>query len=353
LMKSEGYLGFIIPNNWLTISSFSNLRQFILDHSGDLEIINVLDKVFGNANVDTAIISFQKSENSNISVGEMKDKKIISRVVTQRSSFAPPHYIIQINLLKDKSSQKLILKINSLSMPLERHAKVSTGLKVYQKGKGVPLQTDYEGKNRIFHFPERVDESCQKYLEGSDVSRYRLGWSGEYLKYGQWIAEMRKSVPFHVDRLLIRQIPSKGRYAINAVFTNEFYYNDINSMVVFDPYNTSLKYLIGVINSRLMTFWFIKSFDKLQRKTYPQFKVGELQKFPIPVIDGNNKHLYDNIIVFVEDMLNLQSQLSNLSGEAERIIRSQIEQTDKSIDSLVYELYRLTDDEIDLVESIQ
>jgi hypothetical protein len=39
--------------------------------------------------------------------------------------------------------------------------------------------------------------------------------------------------------------------------------------------------ILGILNSKLITFWFIIRFAKLQRDLFPQFKVNELEKFPI------------------------------------------------------------------------
>ena len=50
-------------------------------------------------------------------------------------------------------------------------------------------------------------------------------------------------------------------------------------------------------------------------------------------------------------MLAMHKQLASAKGEAQRgAIQRQIEATDRAIDRLVYELYGLTDDEIEIVE---
>ena len=49
-------------------------------------------------------------------------------------------------------------------------------------------------------------------------------------------------------------------------------------------------------------------------------------------------------------MLDLHCQLPGLSGEARRVVRMQIERSDRAIDELVYELYGLSEDEVCMVE---
>ena len=40
--------------------------------------------------------------------------------------------------------------------------------------------------------------------------------------------------------------------------------------------------ILSVLNSKVISYYFIYKFGKLQRGTFPQFKVNELAIFPIP-----------------------------------------------------------------------
>jgi hypothetical protein len=356
LLGDAGALGFITPNNWLTINTFAPLREFLLCNTGNLQITNILDRVFAAAHVDTAIVRFEKRNPTGVVVAEMLNgQETFSREVPM-PVFKAPEYVFQINLLKDSGSQRVIERIESGAKALSHFSTVSTGLKAYQTGKGKPAQTDHQKTGRVFHGDKKIDATFGRYLDGVDVGRYRLSWSGEYLSYGDWLAEPRKSVPFEGDRMLVRQIPSKLPYLVNAVFTNEPYFNDINSMVVFSPANaTSLKYLLAIINSRLMSFWFMKTFDKMQRKIFPQFKVNELARFPIHDLHLENapeKARHDSLVRLADGMLSLHKLLAAAKTPHEqKSLETQIGATDRQIDNLVYELYGLTPEEIQIVEN--
>jgi len=353
-LRDGGLLGFITPNNWLTIESFGPLREFILRHAGNVKIVNILDRVFAAASVDTAITLFAKSGPTKLTIAEIsgKDEVFSRRVPT--NVIQPPNYIIQIGLLKDTESMSVLRRIEERSSPLRNFCTVSTGLKAYQIGKGKPVQTNEHKSGRVFHSPTRKNKTYGRYLDGVDVSRYNLGWSGEYLSYGDWLAEPRKSVPFAGQRLLVRQIPARPPYLVHAVFTDEPFYNDINSMVAFAPKDeVSLKYLLGIINSRLVSYWFSKTYDKLQRSIFPQFKVGELGLFPVWKPDMSNSHdeaQHDKMVELVEFMLNLHKDLPKAKTPHEQeSFQRQIAATDKAIDALVYELFGLTEEEIRIV----
>jgi hypothetical protein len=96
---------------------------------------------------------------------------------------------------------------------------------------------------------------------------------------------------------------------INAVYTEEAYYNDINSMVIFSNDKECLKFILGILNSKAISFWFNKEFDKMQRNIFPQFKVNELKTFPVPVLDFARKEdpkKKDGLVSLVDRMLNLK-----------------------------------------------
>ncbi len=355
LLRQGGKFGFITPNNWLTIDTFSSLRRFVLGSTKEIRIVNILDRVFAAANVDTTIVCFEKGNPTSLTISEMKGGIEEFSQTVSLTEIKPPSYIIQISLLKDPLGQQLLRKIESASQPLGEFCTVSTGLKAYQTGKGKPPQTEREKASRVFHATSKRSKTYGKYLDGVDVSRYFLGWSGEYLSYGNWLAEPRKSVPFDGERLLVRQIPSKPPYLVHGVYTNEPFYNDINSMIAFAPIGgISLKYLLGLINSRLLSIWFQKTFDKLQRKIFPQFKVKELALFPtrrITFSDPADKARHDRMMQLVERMLALHKQRATAKIEhAQTALQRQIDATDREIDRLVYELYGLTEEEVRVVE---
>jgi type I restriction-modification system DNA methylase subunit len=64
LLAVGGRLGFIIPNNWLSIVTMKTFRDFLVGSTADFVIVNNLYKVFSGANVDTSLITFQKGNMS-------------------------------------------------------------------------------------------------------------------------------------------------------------------------------------------------------------------------------------------------------------------------------------------------
>jgi type I restriction-modification system DNA methylase subunit len=404
ILKSTGVFGFIIPNNWLSLENTSDFRKFLLTNTFNIQIVNILDKIFQTANVDTSILLFSKSGKNQIEIYEMIETKLNHIKSTTNKEFINSINSV-INYENTDEISNLCNKISFVSSKFKDFANINNGILAYEVGAGKPKQTKEIRDNRLFHSANKHDESWLKYVDGVDVKRYNLGWSGQYVKYGVNLSRPRKTELFIGERILVRQIPSNPPYSIHATYVNEHLINDNNSMIAtITNSDFETKYILAIINSKLISFWFLKVFGKLQRKLFPQFKINELSIFPIKLIDKKEQQIYiektDQMLSLNKDLHELSQKfqrtlqrkfnLTDLSGKlqnwysltyAELIkelgkvkikmslsdeaewedyflleskkaqeIKSKIETTDKEIDKMVYELYGLTEEEIKIVE---
>ena len=351
LLKDNGIFSYIIPNNWLTVNSNKDLREFILQKA-NISILNFKYKVFEGADVDTCILKFENSKNNKtISLLECIEKgeyKLISKTETD-VFFATKEYIINIDLFKRSEFIALINKIEQNTCELKNYAEVKAGLQAYEVGKGIPKQTKNMKDKRVYHSQEKQNDDYYRYLDGNDVKRYSITWENkEYLKYGKHLAAHRNNWDlFSSPRILVRQIPSKPPYCINACYTESVMLNDRNSMnIIYIKFNP--KFLLGLLNSRLMSFWFEHKFGKLSRGIFPQFKINELATFPIPC---STEEQQSKLITLVDQMLETQSRLQQaFSDEDKKLLEQRAAIIDKQIDNMVYKLYGLTEDEVKIVE---
>ncbi len=326
----DGIFTYIVPNNWLTINTNKGLRKFILGKS-NIQVVNFYKKVFETADVDSSIVLFSNSEkNQQISLFEAQSKSEISLIKqTECSTFlSKKDYVINIELFKNGIIPLIIDKIELKSIELKETALVKSGLKAYETGKGTPICTKGMKDSRVYHSFEKINSDYYKYLQGGDVCRYSLNWSGEYLRYGDNLAAPRKFKLFSEPRILVRQIPSKPPYCINACFTDEILLNDMNSMNIIEMKKPPL-YILGILNSKLISFWFIHKFGKMQRGLFPQFKINELEIFPIADTSRENEEI---LVKLVENRFEGNNDL------------------DRQIDDFVYNLYKLSDEEIKFIE---
>ncbi|MDX9742916.1 MAG: TaqI-like C-terminal specificity domain-containing protein [Arcobacteraceae bacterium] len=329
LLKNDGIISYIIPNNWMTINTNKDFREFILNLS-NLTIINFLSKVFDSASVDSSIVIGKKSsKNLRVKLYEFENKITKKLIKESDNKFLlnQKDAIINLDIFKNEEAFYLIKKIEKNSELLSSKADVKAGLKAYEVGKGTPNQTKEMKNDRVYHSNIKIDDSYIKYLDGKDVQRYNLGWSKEYLKYGNNLAAPRGDFKlFSSPRILVRQIPSKPPYSINACYTEDIIVNDLNSMNIIDI-QINPKCLLAVLNSNLITFWFILKFGKMQRGIFPQFKINELKEFPIPKNWQDKEIVFESLVDYIL-FLHKDNKPKFMSNFFERVI-----------DIAVYELY--------------
>ena len=341
LLRKGGTFSYIIPNNFLTIQTNSRIRQFITEQTSDVVLINSLDKIFADASVDNCIIFFKKNLPNWIEVVELHhgEYNTIGRVEPDFFGEIPT---FSISMVKYRQAIDIFWKVNNFPI-LERPeiATVKSGIKAYKTGKGNPKMTAHDKNKRIYHAREKLDDSYRPYLDGENVSRYKLTWNGEYIKYGANLAAPRDKKYFETPRILVRQIPSKSTYAVEAVYTNSDFINDLNSMVITDI-QVNPFYLLGVLNSRLISLWFFMKFDKFQRRLFPQFKVNELGDFPIPdATDSQQEEVAQLVEQLIEEM------------KKDSLETKKITQLNLKIDDLVMDLFGLTEEEKQTVRDFE
>ena len=96
-------------------------------------------------------------------------------------------------------------------------------------------------------------------------------------------------------------------------------------------------FLLAVLNSHPISFWFAHKFGKLQRGLFPQFKINELASFPIP---SCGKEQEKQLAELANKIMIAKKKDSNADTVA----------LETEIDGLVYQLYGLTKEEIAVIE---
>jgi type I restriction-modification system DNA methylase subunit len=280
LVEESGKVGLILPNTWLTIQSSDSFREGLLQNCSELVVTNSLDKIFQDASVDNAIIIATKSEKSkSCSLTTQLLENGEFSIVNSKKKTQPSGDIINC---RKAGGRDLVTELSLGTVDLESLFEVKTGLVAYEVGKGSPKQTEEMKENRIYHSDKKKNKDYRIYLDGRDVQRFNLDWSGQYLMYGPNLAAPRNKELYEIPRVLVRQIPSKPPYCMNSVFVCGNEVNDRNSMIVSVGSEEDGYLVAGVLNSKIVSEWFVQKFDKFQRKTFPQIKSGELGSFPFP-----------------------------------------------------------------------
>lgn len=358
ILKRHGLLGFITPSTWMTQQFTDKLRKFILEKSIIQTVYHFDFKVFDQADVFTEVIILENDRavsptQISFCIANSKNdfQNPTSFTESQLSFKSDPSYSINVRVLS--SEGKLALKIINRNKKLEELARASLGCQAYNSSKHTKSQIE----NRVFHSDKKLSNEYLQELAGNDVGRYQVERTkGQWIKYGPWLHDYRTMDWLTGPRLLVREITAKTPYKIPAAYTEETYCNYKTILNVNPSANTkfSMKYLCGVLNSKLLSFLFSHTSNKIEADSFPRISVGDLKKLPLKDINLKNPidlKIHDEIIKHVDLLLGLNKQLATkqLPASAEQI-KTRIAHSEERIDQLVYDLYELTPEEIKIVE---
>lgn len=364
ILRRNGLLGYIIPNSILYQSSYTRLRKLILTKYSIKEIVRLPDNVFDNVKAETLIL-FTENNSSKKSLSCLlfdrneKIKKITNNKTNNEKNISSEIWINNNYYIFDIYSNteiiNLIKKIEFNKIDLIKICDFSLGITPYDKYKG---HSQKQITNKVFHSKTKVNDTYKMLLAGGDVLRYFVEWGGsEYIKYGNWLGAPREKRFFIEERILIRQIVSGSPLRIYAAYTDKELYNvqSIFNILIKDNRKENIKFLLGILNSKLMNFYHSHKYLDLSKNLFQKILIQNCKKFPFPQINFQNvneKQSHDLIVSLVDQMLEAKKQLHNSKTEKDRIYyERKCETLDRQIDAEVYKLYGLTEDEIKIVEN--
>lgn len=400
ILKNNGYLAFIATNNWVTNSGAKKLRNIVLEESQILSLVDFSSfMVFDSASIQTMIMSFQKTK-------PPKNYEFhFAKITTQT-----PIYEDALSLLKNEKTQNNeILKINltpkkfidktlnftksdyeELFNKIQKYGKfyleereVAQGIVYPQEninkksleilgnnfylGQGIQKLTNEEVENlnllkneKILLKPIFESDNIQKYF----VKRYNYFWviyTNSSFKNPNSMDDY-PNLKKHLDKFQNVITSDNKPYGLHRARDEKFFTGSPRivalrkcvgepkfSYVDFDCYvsatfyviktqRINVKYLTAILNSKLIAFW-LKHKGKMQGNNY---QIDKEPLLNIPIVDTNskNKKLADELINLVDEILKAKEQDKNANTQ----------ELENKINSLVYKLYNLTEEDIKIIE---
>jgi len=382
-LNANGVLGFITPNTFLTNKYIKPLRNFILRTTNIEQLILHEEPVFLDADVDVSTIILNKKRKSN---------NLISIFKTLKNNFYSNGVKPQDDWSED--TDKIFNFKDDFTFNFSNCIKLGDAFNTY-----FGIQA-YDRNSSISN--EKINDNFLPIIDGGEIIPYQYSNPSKFFNYkneniksgGDWNV-------YSKERILVRQIgqiPVVGMCRENILASNTLY------SVYPKNGNFHLNYLLLILNSNLIkSYWLSKYSDG--KLLFPKIKGYQIKELPIkeislsdqqPFIEKANEMLQLNkdlqeqnhkfISLLQSDFKiekpskkleefhtlhwsdfekELQKNKIMLLGVSkddwydrfERFkkqvteLKSQIDQTHKEIDRMVYELYGLTEEEIQIVEN--
>ncbi|HHT9135472.1 MAG TPA: TaqI-like C-terminal specificity domain-containing protein, partial [Candidatus Avalokitesvara rifleensis] len=175
-----------------------------------------------------------------------------------------------INLRLNPNCIKILEKSRSYGSRLSDICEVLYGIKT--------------GNNEKYLSASKSDRHTVKALKSGEIVRYKIEWKGLFLWWCNDLAGYRLS-PIQVPKIVIQYIRklSLPRRLIAALdFDGKYYPLNNYSYLTLRDKKYSLMYVLGLINSKLLNYYFANTFVDYN------IKPAYLQQLPIRTIDFNN-----------------------------------------------------------------
>ncbi|HED0954739.1 TPA: Eco57I restriction-modification methylase domain-containing protein [Campylobacter jejuni] len=390
LKDRGGVLSYITSNKYTRAGYGEALREFLLKNVKFLEYTDLNGiKVFDSATVDTSILCFEKSKSKDnkfkylalsneilktcaYDIGLYKDFAEFSQNSLSKESFT----------FSDENTSALKAKIERIGTPLKEWY----GLNIYRgilTGYNEAFIITTEKRNEILANckdeaeKERTAKLIRKMLRGRDIKRYSYEWAGlwvigtfpslkidieQYPALKQYLSQFLPHIEQSGEKGCRKKTSNKWfETQDNIAYYEEFekekiVWNRISSDLCFSYdnqknfildsmfsitfySNINLKYLIANLNSSISKFWIKNNAATLGDGIYGA-KIY-IEKLPIPKINSKNEKIADELINLVDEILKAKEQDKNANTQ----------ELENKINSLVYKLYNLTEEEIKIIEN--
>jgi adenine-specific DNA-methyltransferase len=347
-LKEEGKLGFITSDSFLSLSTHTRLRKFILETCIINEILLAPKDLFSNQNVSInplIIILTKCSGRINLEKRNKNVIRVIPRVSSEEEYWNPK----TINLIEQKKYNLLpfniffvdveesIIRLFERAPQLEKYVKGYIGMHTHDNQKYIAAIADYDLANTFKRRNNRINKEDKKYkilprkiLDSKTWKPYlKRGGSEQYyrpiIEALDWREEAIKNydiphnVPFEKEGLVISGVSSR----LAARYMPVGCYWDSNKAIGFIIKDKSLSicYLLGLLNSSLYNYLakgIINNTNSLQ--------ITGIHALPLILPDKRTKEEVEN---YVKEIIK----------KKQKDLKYDFTLQQKAIDNLIFKLY--------------
>jgi len=405
LLNKKGRLGFILPHKFFNSQYGESLRGIISSGKYLAKVVHFGDQqVFEYATTYTCLMFLDKAGHhefifervGNLANWRNSGESTIGKIAATNATATEWNFSVGKDAELFNKLSQMPVKLGIIAERMAQGIRTSAN-EVYV------LDSVSETKNTIIAFSKQLDKKIEiekgilsLFLQGREIKRYRIMPSGKMViipyrlesgravfmviesmreKYPRAFAyllenkaflenrekgKMRGSewyayvYPKNIDlmkqsKILIPDIADRAQFALDE--NGEYTFTSGYGITLKSDSELSLKYVLGLLNSKVLDYY-LKHVSTPMQNGFFRYFTQFIERLPIRAInfaDSDEKAVHDKLVSLVERMLFLHKQSPRTPQEKEMIQR-EIESTDQAIDSLVYQLYSLTEAEIKIVE---
>ena len=372
LLSQMGVVSAVVSNKWMRAGYGERTREFLYNNCYVFEIIDLGANWFESATVDTNIITYAKDREKQEKIEAYKISKCenIELNKNEKDNFIFTSEDYGAWIILNKTEKDILEKVEKFKPLKDWNINIYRGILT---GFNEAFIIDEETKNKLILEDKKSAEIIKPLLRGRDIKRYNYDFKNLYLictfpalnlnisdypaieKYlksfgkrleqsgeigcrkktiHKWF-EMQDTIAYYKEFDKPKIIYAETTISPNFYYDNE---NFIAEKTNFIMTGENLKYIMAVLSSKLGFYIFYNFYSEITLGDVGfQYRKSSLEEFPIPEVDKKTE----------KEIINLVEKI--IEGKKKGIDTRELE---GEIDKIVYTLYDLTIEEINIVENI-
>lgn len=334
ILKEKGNAGYIVPNTFCDLENCDGFRMWLLTNQ-QLDTIMQSGFAFDNAVVDTVVIFIKNQVNTSEQVRIDFPTRTYNRSI---SSFKE-NRLCKIDY-RNTEADNLFLKAKTYNVDtIGQTLSVKAGVKLYEVGKGSPPQSKTTLKEKPYTVIGTQPNGWRNLIRGTDIGRYLVNKSNEYVNYGEWLAAPREKESFEGERIIMRR--TDDRIFSTYISDDSICVNSCHILKFLSNEETEINYkvILGLLNSKFYQKIFELQNPQMIGKPFAEIKVIYVENLPLRSVDKKEQKI---LISLVDEILKIKNE--NPKNDTTSL--------ENEIDKAVYRIYNLTPAEIKTIEGV-
>ncbi len=318
IIRKNGVITYIIPKSISFSEGWKKTRELITEQN-QLQILIDVSKAFEAVLLEQVIVLYlnNKSESYEFYVGENWNSEI--KIIGE----------LQNNLIKELDI--LPIYVDSEKLNILKRLK-----------QGSILLSEISDTFRGLPFQSKISKKGEPILRGKNIAKYQVYRDIDTIELTEEIKNNKKIQAVFKPKIISQRIVAhvlkpRDRIIIMATVDKKPYLTlDTVMNTIINKNNFKMEYIVSLLNSKLAEwfyYWFVYN-RAVRTMDFDKYYIGKL---PVKKISLNDQQPF---ITLVDRILKAK----------EKNPKADTSEMEKQIDSLVYELYGLTEEEIKIVK---
>jgi len=335
LLKNEGCLGFIIPNNILRTTTYDLIRRYLLETCKIRLIADLSSRVFYGVTASSIILILQKEPDK-----EKRDANEITIIHNVKDLLLEKYDVHKVKqkMFYENASYAFNILVDSGSLFIKQEIEKDT----------IPLGElcDYiiegiVGSRKKDVFDEKRGDIYKPFIVGKDIGRFVINYKNKYIRYDRELLHRARPEEVFLSNKILTQRVSGGNNPLIAVYDkNKFYtFASINNIVLKKSVSFTNEYITALLNSKLINWYYSNNFSNKSDLTVNISKTY-LEKIPVKKISNERQN---KITKLTDEIISVKKEYNkNLGTDMKNLLEEKIKDLENQINEEIYNVYHIS-----------